>query len=59
MLTALLAVENMFGAEHDLWRVNADDEYHEQVRNGHDAGTGRSAPVALARPAGGVRSEAG
>ena len=58
MLTALLAVENMFGAEHDLWRVNADDEYHEQAQSGHEAGTGRSAPVALARPAGGVGSGA-
>jgi protoporphyrinogen oxidase len=31
MLTALLAVENVFGAGYDLWSVNADDEYHEHV----------------------------
>jgi hypothetical protein len=30
MLTALLAVENIFGGHHDLWAVNADDEYHEE-----------------------------
>ncbi len=30
MLTAMLAVENILGANHDVWRVNADDEYHEE-----------------------------
>ncbi len=30
ILTALYAVENVFGAEHDVWSVNADDEYHEK-----------------------------
>lgn len=29
MLTAMLAVDNLGGARHDLWAVNADDEYHE------------------------------
>lgn len=29
MLTAMLAVDNLAGAAHDLWAVNADDEYHE------------------------------
>lgn len=33
MLTALLAVENILGADHDVWSINADDEYHEEVRN--------------------------
>ena len=33
MLTALRAVENACaGAEHDLWAVNADGEYHEEAR---------------------------
>jgi protoporphyrinogen oxidase len=33
MLTALRAVENARdGAEHDLWAVNADGEYHEERR---------------------------
>ena len=31
MLTAMLAVRNMFGERHDLWAVNADEEYHEEV----------------------------
>jgi protoporphyrinogen oxidase len=31
MLTARLAVRNLFGERHDLWTVNADDEYHEEV----------------------------
>ncbi len=29
ILTALLAVENLFGAEHALWSVNTDTAYHE------------------------------
>lgn len=33
MLTALRAVENACScAEHDLWAVNADEEYHEEAR---------------------------
>ena len=32
MLTALRAVENACaGAGHDLWAVNADEEYHEEA----------------------------
>lgn len=29
MLTAMLAVENVLGARHDVWTVNVDAEYHE------------------------------
>lgn len=29
ILTALYAVENILGAQHNIWSVNADDEYHE------------------------------
>ena len=29
MLTAMRAVENLEGADHDLWAVNADSWYHE------------------------------
>jgi protoporphyrinogen oxidase len=32
MYTAMLAVENMQGASHDLWQVNTDLEYHEEQR---------------------------
>jgi protoporphyrinogen oxidase len=30
MVTAMLAVQNLSGAAHDVWAVNADDEYHEE-----------------------------
>jgi protoporphyrinogen oxidase len=46
MLTAMLAVENLFGADHDLWAVNVDEEYHEEITDrSAPGGTGRSAPV--------------
>ena len=32
MLTAMLALDNMHGAAHDLWEVNTDYEYHEHQR---------------------------
>jgi protoporphyrinogen oxidase len=47
MLTAMLAVENLAGASHDLWSVNVEAAYHEQ-RTGPAAGTGRTAPVVRA-----------
>jgi len=31
MLTAMLAVENVLGANHDVWKVNAESDYHEEV----------------------------
>jgi protoporphyrinogen oxidase len=30
MFTAMLSVENIFGATHDVWDVNVEDEYHEE-----------------------------
>jgi protoporphyrinogen oxidase len=32
MFTAMLAVENLRGESHDLWSVNTDLEYHEEIR---------------------------
>ncbi|KPK01565.1 MAG: FAD-dependent oxidoreductase [Nitrospira bacterium SG8_35_4] len=32
MLTAMLAVENIEGARHDLWKVNDEMEYHEELK---------------------------
>jgi protoporphyrinogen oxidase len=32
MLTAMMAVQNMHGASHDLWAVNTDFEYHEEQK---------------------------
>ena len=31
MVTAMLAVDNIMGANYDLWNVNEDQEYHEEV----------------------------
>ena len=31
MFTAMLSVENIFGAKHDVWSVNVEEEYHEEV----------------------------
>jgi protoporphyrinogen oxidase len=31
MLTAMLAVQNILGKNHDLWAVNTDQEYHEEI----------------------------
>jgi protoporphyrinogen oxidase len=30
MYTAMLSVENIFGARHDVWNVNVEAEYHEE-----------------------------
>jgi hypothetical protein len=39
MLTAMLTVENILtGTSHDVWRVNVEEDYHEQ----RDSGSGRS-----------------
>ena len=31
MFTAMLTVDNLFGAEHDIWGVNVEEEYHEEA----------------------------
>jgi protoporphyrinogen oxidase len=50
MYTAMLTVENLFGAHHDIWSVNVEEEYHEES---HASGgrTGRDAPVLPPRAA--------
>jgi protoporphyrinogen oxidase len=51
MYTAMLAVENIFGANHDIWNVNVEEEYHEEktvdLSEGTTGGrgTGRDAPI--------------
>ncbi len=54
MFTAMLTVENiMTGTTHDVWEVNVEEEYHEEVSTSPRAvdrpagshGTGRDAPV--------------
>jgi protoporphyrinogen oxidase len=54
MYTAMLSVENIFGATHDIWNVNVEEEYHEEktvdLRDG-EKGTGRAAPITPRRAA--------
>jgi protoporphyrinogen oxidase len=46
MLTAMLSVENILGAQHDVWTVNVEAEYHEENADSRkDGATGRDAPV--------------
>ena len=45
MLTAMLSVENVLGAHHDVWAVNVEAEYHEEHADSPSGGTGREAPV--------------
>ena len=48
MFTAMLTVDNIHGACHDIWSVNVEAEYHEEQVNGSGAGeggTGRDAPI--------------
>jgi protoporphyrinogen oxidase len=55
MYTAMLTVENIHGAHHDIWSVNVEEEYHE-TDNGSTAGagparsTGRDAPTVPRKP---------
>lgn len=54
MLTAMMALWNMEGADHDLWAVNTDFEYHEEQRleaPRNDASDTESTPDAPRRPA--------
>jgi len=50
MYTAMLTVENIHGASHDIWDVNVEDEYHEESAG---SGTGRDAPILPDRPTAG------
>ena len=45
MYTAMLTVENILGADHDIWSVNVEEEYHEQGSRPSGSGTGRDAPI--------------
>jgi protoporphyrinogen oxidase len=46
MFTAMLTVENILGASHDIWDVNVEEEYHEEAGPSTGrSGTGRDAPI--------------
>ena len=55
MYTAMLTVENIHGARHDIWSVNVEEEYHEtsEVKGpGRPSGTdrtGRAGPAPTRR----------
>ncbi len=57
MYTAMLTVENLLGAAHDVWSVNVEEEYHEELSSGEERrsrasdGTGRDAPILPKRTA--------
>ena len=36
MLTAMLSVKNILGANYDVWGVNVDNEYHEEMKHEDD-----------------------
>ncbi len=36
MLTAMLSVKNILGANYDVWGVNVDNEYHEEMKEQDD-----------------------
>ena len=42
MLTAMLAVKNILGGEHNLWDVNVEEEYHEEVTSSGEAAQARA-----------------
>jgi hypothetical protein len=49
MYTAMLTVENLMGACHDVWSVNVEQQYHEEVKPAKDTdgprtGRGRAVP---------------
>ena len=50
MLTAMLTVDNIFGAQNDIWAVNVEEEYHETSGKATTSGTGRDAPILPKRP---------
>ena len=50
MLTAMLAVKNILGANYDLWQVNAEQEYHEEVTDRDKTEADEFAMLAATQP---------
>ena len=50
MLTAMLAVKNILGANYDLWQVNAEQEYHEEVTDRDKTNEDEFAMLAATQP---------
>lgn len=50
MMTAVCAARNIMGAQHDLWAINTEPEYHEEERDSQqNSGAQESRPKAYAR----------
>jgi len=51
MLTAMLSAENILGANHDLWAINVEQEYHEEMtlEPGEEAALDRLLPSVFSR----------
>lgn len=50
MLTAMLSVKNILGANYDVWNVNVDQEYHEETRGDRDEESEEWALLAATQP---------
>lgn len=50
MLTAMLAVKNILGEKHDLWEVNVEQEYHEEVTEKENAREESKSPLGSTQP---------
>lgn len=51
MLSAMMAIENMQGAAHDIWAVNSDFDYHEEQKLQAPRAPGSAAESRVARQA--------
>ena len=50
MLTAMLAVKNILGANYNLWQVNTDQEYQEEIRGSDGKALDEFALLASTQP---------
>ncbi len=50
MLAGMLAARNVLGESHDVWAVNVEQEYHEEVSDGEGKVKDRLTPERLDRP---------
>lgn len=50
MLAGMLAARNVLGESHDVWAVNVEQEYHEEVSDGEGKVEDRLTPERLDRP---------
>jgi len=50
MLTAMLAVRNIRGANYDLWKVNTDKEYHEDISQAERTDVDELSTLATTQP---------